>query len=502
MIKKLHQKYCRRNTVKKARGEAAGCRVWKIQIVMEKIKITEVAKAVNGRLSVNKNCFVTGVSIDSRTTNKGDIFFAIKGENYDGHNFIKSAISKGAVAAVVSCLASRASRFFTAGEPAPPKFQRGEPTRPAIVVKDTIRALQDFAGYYRRKFNVKVIGITGSNGKTTTKDILNSIISKQFPVLATQGNLNNHIGVPLTLFNLNNNHRYCVLEMGANHKGEIARLCEIAGPDCGIITNISSAHIGSFGSMKNILSSKTELFNYLNKRGVIIVNNDDKLLTSSAGKFGCNKKTFGIKNNSDVTARDITLKTGKTIFVLKAGGRKIKAEMPLCGLFNVYNALAASTCAVSLGIPVEKIVRGIKNFKPQKNRMEILALKNGIVILNDSYNANPASMRNAVENFVKMFYNKRKILVLGDMLELGRYETTEHRKLGKFLYENKSAVIVCTTGSLSKNTAETAGGKWFSSTDKLSEYLKKNLREGDAVLFKASRKIELDKVVNSLITNH
>lgn len=447
---------------------------------MEKTKVTEIAKAVSGRLSGNKNCFVTGVSIDSRTTKKGDIFFAVKGENYDGHNFIKNAISKKASAVVVSRFSSSISHL------------------PSIVVKDTIKALQDFAGHYRRKFKVKVIGITGSNGKTTTKDILSSIISEKFSVLATQGNLNNHIGVPLTLFNLNKNHKYSVLEMGANHTGEIARLCEIAGPDCGIITNISPAHIGNFGSMKNILSSKTELFDYLNKKGVIIVNNDDKLLSSASKKFGCIKKTFGIKNNSDVSACGISLKTDKTVFVLKAAGEEVKAEIPLCGLFNVYNALAASACAVSLGIPVKKIVRGIKYFKPQKKRMEIIALKNGIIVLNDSYNANPASMRNAIENFAKIFYNRKRILVLGDMLELGRYETAEHRKLGKFLYENKSADMICTTGRLSKNIAETAGGKWFRNTDNLSEYLKKNLKKGDAVLFKASRKIALDKVVESL----
>ncbi|MBN1383264.1 MAG: UDP-N-acetylmuramoyl-tripeptide--D-alanyl-D-alanine ligase [Elusimicrobia bacterium] len=446
---------------------------------MEKIEIKEIAKIVNGRLSGDKKCFISGVSIDSRTIKKGDVFFAIKGENYDGYNFIANAVSNGA-AAVVSEISNTKCQI------------------PSIIVKNTIKALQDFAKQYRRRFNIKVIGITGSNGKTTTKDILSLIIAKQFPVVATQGNLNNHIGVPLTLFNINKKHKYCVVEMGANHTGEIEYLCEIADPDYGIITNISSAHIGNFGSIKNVLSTKTELFKYLKDKGAAVVNNDDKLLLPAVKKLRCSKKTFGIKNNSDVMAYDISLKIDRTIFTLKINGRRLRTEIPLCGLFNVYNAIAASACAVLLGLPDDKIINGIKNFMPQKSRMEVVTLKGGIVVLNDAYNANPASMQNAIENFAKIFYNKKRILVLGDMLELGDYEIEEHRKLGEFLYKNKLADVVYAVGDLSKNTAEAAGGKWFKNIDELSEYLKKNLKKGDAVLFKASRKMALEKVIERL----
>jgi len=192
---------------------------------MEKIEISKIAGSINGRLSVNKEVYVTGVSIDSRTTKKGDIFFAIKGENLDGHNFVKDAISKGAAAIVVSERVSLIHKL------------------PTIYVKDTTTALQDFAKYYRNMFNIKVIGITGSNGKTTTKDILTSIISQKSSVLSTQGNFNNHIGLPLTLFQLEKKHRYCVLEMGTNQFGEIKRLSEIARPSIGVITNIGESHL-------------------------------------------------------------------------------------------------------------------------------------------------------------------------------------------------------------------------------------------------------------------
>ncbi len=448
---------------------------------MEKTEISKIADAIKGHLFINKKIFITGVSIDSRTTKKGDIFFALKGENFDGHNFIKNAISKGAAAVVISRLPSPVSRF------------------PSIVVKDTTTALQDFAKYYRSKFNLKVIGITGSNGKTTTKDILTSVLSQKTPVLSTAGNFNNHIGLPLTLFQLEKKHRYCVLEMGTNHKGEIARLCEISLPSAGIVTNIGTAHIGNFGSVKNILKEKSELFNSLGSNGIAVINNDDEFITLYAAKINCKKITFGIKNIADVMACDILLKSENTTFSLQYKKRKEKIVLPAAGLFNVYNALAAASTAVTLGYSVNEIAAGIRNFVPPAKRMETLNLKNGIVIVNDSYNANPTSMRLAIENFAKIFYNNRKILVLGDMLELGGVEIAEHKKIGEFIKRNRYADSVLTVGDLAKHITAQSGGIWFENKNKLSEYLKKNLKYGDAVLFKASRKIALEDVVNSLI---
>ncbi|MFA5780190.1 MAG: UDP-N-acetylmuramoyl-tripeptide--D-alanyl-D-alanine ligase [Elusimicrobiota bacterium] len=448
---------------------------------MEKTEISKIADMINGHLSINKEIYVTGVSIDSRTTKKGDIFFAIKGENLDGHNFVNNAISKGAAAIVVSERVTLIRKL------------------PAIYVKDTTKALQDFAKHYRNMFNVKVIGITGSNGKTTTKDILTSVLSQKTSVLSTPGNFNNHIGLPLTLFQLEKMHRYCVLEMGANHKGEIARLCEISSPSVGIITNIGTAHIGNFGSLKNILKEKAEIFNSLGFNGIAVINSDDEFITSFVEKIKCKKITFGIKNSADVMACDILLKAENTTFSLQYKKRKEKIVLPVAGLFNVYNALAGASTAVSLGYSVNEIVAGIQNFVPPAKRMETINLKNGIVIVNDSYNANPTSMRMAIENFAKIFYNSRKILVLGNMLELGNFEIAEHKKIGEFIKTNKYADKVLTVGDLAKYITDKSGGVWFENKNKLSEYLEKNLKYGDAVLFKASRKIALEEVVKILI---
>ncbi|MBI5574480.1 MAG: UDP-N-acetylmuramoyl-tripeptide--D-alanyl-D-alanine ligase [Elusimicrobia bacterium] len=450
---------------------------------MEKTEISKIADTINGHLSINKKIWVTGVSIDSRTIRKGDIFFAIKGEKLDGHNFINDTISKGVAAIVVSQRVSLIRKL------------------PIIYVKDTTKALQDFAKYYRNIFNVKVIGITGSNGKTTTKDILTSVLSQKSSVLSSQGNFNNHIGLPLTLFQLEKKHRYCVLEMGTNHRGEIARLCEISSPSVGIITNIGTAHIGNFGSLKNILKEKAELFNSLGSNGIAVINNDDEFITFFAQNLKCKKITFGMKNSADIMACDILLKAENTTFSLRYKKRKEKIVLPVVGLFNVYNALAGAAAAVSLGYSFNEIAAGIRNFVPQALRMETINLKNGIVIVNDSYNANPTSMRMAIENFAKIFYNNRKVLVLGDMLELGGIEIAEHKKIGEFIKTNKYADSVLTVGDLAKHITDKSGGVWFENKDKLLEYLKKNLKYGDAVLFKASRKIALEDVVNSLISN-
>ncbi|PIU83083.1 MAG: UDP-N-acetylmuramoyl-tripeptide--D-alanyl-D-alanine ligase [Elusimicrobia bacterium CG06_land_8_20_14_3_00_38_11] len=451
---------------------------------MEKTEISKIADTIKGHLSGNKKILITGVSIDSRTTKKGDIFFAIKGENLDGHDFVKDAVFNGAAGIVVQSPKSKVRC-------------------PVIVIKDTVKGLQDLAKYYRNKFNVKVIGITGSNGKTTTKDILRAVLSQKTPVLSTQGNFNNHIGLPLTLFQLEKKHRYCVLEMGTNHKGEIACLCKISSPSVGIVTNIGTAHICNFGSLKNILKEKTELFNSLGSNGIAVMNNDDEFITSFAQNLKCKKITFGMKNKADVTACDISLKSESTTFSLQypPEKRKEKIVLPVAGLFNVYNALAAASAAVTLGYSFNEIAAGIRNFVPPVCRMETINLKNGIVIVNDSYNANPTSMRLAIENFAKIFYNNRKILVLGDMLELGEMEIAEHKKIGEFIKTNNYADNVLTVGDLAKNITAQSGGVWFENKNKLSQYLKKNLKYGDAVFFKASRKIALEDVVNSLMTN-
>jgi len=450
---------------------------------MEKIKVSEIFRLFNNKENKNIGGNATGVSIDTRTINKGDVFFALKGENYDANDFTDVALSKGAVAVVSEKSNIKYNKLGI----------------PIITVENTLKALQDFARYYKNKHDTKIIGITGSNGKTTTKDILDSIISQKYSVLSTKGNLNNHIGLPLTLFNLEKSHKYCVLEMGANHQGEITDLCKIAEPSYGVITNIGLSHIGNFSSIQNILNTKMELFRYLKKNNYAIINNDDEKIVSASKKINCKKVTFGIKNNADVMASCITAEQNATFFNISVNGKIRKLKLPVCGTFNVYNALAAAACSSVLNISDKDIVAGIENFKPQKRRMEIVKLKNGIILINDSYNANPTSMKNAIDNFSKIFYNNRKILVLGDMCELGNYSISEHRKLGAYIFENKSADIIYAIGNLSKNIIAISGGHWFKDKIKISEYLIKNLKKGDAVFFKASRKIGLDEVVEKIV---
>lgn len=448
---------------------------------MEKTDLIEISKSVGGKFS-GQNAAANGVSIDTRTLKKGDIYFAIKGDKYDGHDFIKTAAEKGAVGIVAS------------------KLRRVPKGTPLIAVKDTLRALQEFSEYYRDKFDIKLIGVTGSNGKTTTKDLLSSIISEAGSVLATEGNLNNHIGVPLTLLKLTRRHKYCVLEMGTNHMGEIAALSEISKPCCGVITNAGLAHVGNFGSLKNIVKAKMELFKHLPANGWAVINNDDKNIFEAAKKIKCRKISFGISNKADVTASGIEPGILNTVFRMEWKGKKTKVTLPVPGLFNVSNALAAAAAALACvkGITPEKISLGIRHFTPPTRRMQVIKMPGGTILVNDAYNANPSSMLNSIENFSKMFYNKRKILVLGDMLELGKYGVAEHKKIGKAITGRKSADIVLATGPLSKNIARESGGKWFSDNEELYKYLKGILMQEDAVFFKASRVIALDGIVNKL----
>ena len=387
---------------------------------MERTDLSEISKAVSGKLT-GGTTVVSGVSIDTRTIKNGDVFFAIRGDRYDGHKFIEVAVSKGAAGVVVSKACKKNSGF------------------PSIIIKDTLSALQGFAKYYRSKYDITVIGVTGSNGKTTTKDLLSSIISTRAKAISTEGNLNNHVGVPLTLFRLDRSHKYCIIEMGANHTGEIAKLTEIAKPSCGIITNIGLAHIGNFGTLKKILESKMELFNNLNKNGWAIINSYDANISPAAVKIKCRKKSFGIKNKADVMAIDINLGSRGTSFNMMYKGIRTNIKIPLPGLFNVYNALAAAAAsfACASDITPGDIAYGIKNFMPQPKRMQVITLRDGTVLVNDAYNANPTSMLDSIENFSKIFYNKRKILVLGDMLELGRYGVQEHKKIGRLIAEKK-----------------------------------------------------------------
>ncbi len=445
---------------------------------MEKIGINEIADVIDGKIVNCRNISINRVVIDSRDATSGCLFWAIRGEKHYGGEFAFSAVEKGAAAVVL-------------------EKQDTNINVPVILVKNGLRSLQRFASYYRDKFSVKVIGITGSNGKTTTKEMLYSILSRKFKVLATRGNLNNHIGLPLTLLGLEKKHKYCVLEMGANHSGEIKMLCKIAKPHCGIITNIGSAHIGEFGSMKNILKAKIELFDSLSARGIAVINNDDPYIKPVSKKISCRKISFSTTGTADVRCSDILSRERATSFTMFIRGKKMMIQIPVPGIFNVSNALSASSAAIALndGISLNDIVLGLRKFAPPKKRMEVFRTKSGAIIIDDAYNANPVSMRNAIENYSKIFYNRRKILVIGDMLELGRFGLAEHKRLGRFIREGKHADLLYTTGKLSEYTAIEGAGMHFKSKEELAKELVRVVDKGDAVFFKASRMISLEDII-------
>ncbi|NIQ01230.1 MAG: UDP-N-acetylmuramoyl-tripeptide--D-alanyl-D-alanine ligase, partial [Nitrospinaceae bacterium] len=342
-----------------------------------------------------------GVSIDSRTVRQDQLFICIKGDRFDGHDFIDEVAQKKAAGVVVSDKEKLdGSRIKDSG-----LF--------AVAVPDTIRALQDLAEYHRNRFDVRVIGVTGTNGKTTTKEIIANVIKMKYPALKTEGNLNNHIGLPLTLLELSRSHKSAVLEMGMSAAGEIRRLAEIAKPRIGVITNISMAHMTHLKTLKDIQAAKGELFRELNQYGTAVVNADDPLVCELARKIRAKVITFGIENKADVQASDIRPGNFSGYdFTLSLKGKQVPAHVPLIGRFNIYNALAAAAVGYVLEVPVSMIQNGLKARQDLHQRCESILYKN-MTILNDTYNANPRSMSEAMKILKEHKAPGKKIMVVG-----------------------------------------------------------------------------------------
>ena len=361
---------------------------------MTRINVEKLVKVIKGKVLQKSNRkTVKNISIDTRKLKQDDLFVALKGENFDGHNFVGEAIKKGASGVVLSQVPLGFDSII--GK------KNNYSNLLVIKVGDTLLALQELAGYYRKMFDCLVIGITGSNGKTTTKEMIFSILKRKFSVLATEGNLNNQIGLPLTLLNLEKKHRICILEMGASSIGEIERLAQISNPQIGLITNISNAHLESFGSLKNVLSGKMELINALPiKEGVAILNIDNVKLRRilETNKVKCTWLSFGVKNRGHIYATNIKNLSYGIEFNLHIKDKQEKIKLPMLGVFNVYNALAASAVSWNLNIDISLIKQALENFSPVPMRMEKLFFKD-IEVINDAYNANPVSMKNAIRKF-------------------------------------------------------------------------------------------------------
>ena len=345
-----------------------------------------------------------GVSIDSRTMRPGELFVCIKGDRFDGHAFLNQVAANQAAGVVVSDKEALKSA---------PLKEKGAF---AVAVPDTLRALQALAAYHRSRSSVRVVGVTGTNGKSTTKEMIAGITSTRFNTLKTQGNLNNHIGLPLSLLKLEGSHEVAVLEMGMSAAGEIARLAEIARPQIGVITNISRAHMIDLKSLQDIQAAKGELFRALDESGTAVVNADDPLVHELAQNIRARVLTFGIDQPADIRAQDIQPR-GETGFDFKVRtpGGTVPIHLPLLGRFNIYNALAAVAVGHVLGIAPERMNEGIQNLRMLRQRNEVVRHQH-IIFLNDTYNANPQSVREAMRTLEQFDTPVKKFLVMGDML--------------------------------------------------------------------------------------
>jgi UDP-N-acetylmuramoyl-tripeptide--D-alanyl-D-alanine ligase len=393
---------------------------------METLYIKDLVRALDGKFTSTTSDFpITGISIDSRTIKKGEIYFAIQGSRYNGHDFIREAVDKGASAVVYS--EDKTS------------FAKLLPCFPSIKTDNTLTALGKLAKLYMSKFNsIKTVGITGSNGKTTTKEILASIFNKKGKTLSNRGNFNNRIGLPLSIFNLDSEIEYAVFEMGTSLHGEIRILSDIVNPVSGIITNIGYSHLKTFTSPKGVFEEKKVLFENIKEDGIVVVNKDDNFLKTVCEAKSRKTVTFACNADADVRAKNIELSCGKTSFELFYRNASIKIVMPAKGKFNILNALAAATCAIGFGFSLSEIKYGIESFIPPKKRMETLITNSGTTLINDAYNANPSSVKEAIQTVAESYSGKEINLVLGDMLELGDKSAYYHCEIGKFISDQKN----------------------------------------------------------------
>ena len=420
---------------------------------------------------------------NSREVKEGDIYVALKGEKFDGNDFYLDAVNKGAKVCIIT-------KNLTDEEI---KIAKSKDIN-IIKVEDTLGALQKFAKFKRNLYNIPVVAITGSVGKTSTKDMIASVMKEKYNTLKTEGNYNNEIGVPLTILRLNNEEAMCI-EMGMNHFGEIRKLTNIARPTIAVITNIGTAHIGNLGSRENILKAKMEILEGL-IGNTVIINNDNDLLNKWAieNKDKYNIITYGIKNNSKFMAKSIKSYENKSEFYIN----NQKIIVPVGGEHFVLNSLCAIAVGNELNIPMDKIAEGIKNLDLSKKRMEIIKNEIGTTIINDTYNANYDSMKAAIE-YLKEIKNKRKIAVLGDMLELGSYSEKLHKDVG--LLVGKNIDILITVGKESKYIAEKSNAKEiyeFDSNNQAIEKLKSIITKDDVILLKASNSMKFNEITNSI----
>ncbi|MFC1887146.1 UDP-N-acetylmuramoyl-tripeptide--D-alanyl-D-alanine ligase, partial [Thermodesulfobacteriota bacterium] len=458
-------------------------------------KSVNIPKATQGTMISGDDLHpFSGISIDSRTVSKGDLFIAIKGNVHDGHRFIGDVIEKGGSGFLVE-KGNIADLSGISGE---------KKERVCIAVTDTTEALGDLAAFHRNRSDISVIAITGSNGKTTTRRMTAACMDKRMNVLETMGNFNNQIGLPLTLLRLENSHQSAVLELGMNRPGEIRRLADICKPDIGVITNIGSAHLEQFDSVEGIMHAKGELLEKIVPKGVAVLNADDPLVLRLARETSRKILFFGLSENAAVRAASIKNSGLGTAFTLILPSEQIPIDLKIPGGFSVLNGLAAASVGHLVGLSGHEIKDGLENFSPAPGRMNIFSSETGIHIIDDTYNANPDSMNVAIRTLISLKKKDRAISVVGDMLELGEAAESMHKKIGA-LSARSGVKKLYAVGKFSGAVAQGAtdqgmdpGNIMVGSKDDIFIHLIGEIRTGDWILVKGSRGMGMEEIVRRL----
>ena len=456
-------------------------------------KLSEIIKATKGKsISKNSNIEFKDISTDSRSINRDSLFIPLVGKNYDGHKFIADAFRKGAKGTLIS------------------KKVKNIKIGTVIKVKNTEEALQNIALYHREKYKIPIIGVTGSSGKTTTKEMIASILSQELKTLKSNENYNNEIGVPITLLKLDKTHKAAVLELAMQKLGEIEELAKIILPNVAVITNVGEAHIKFLKTRSKVAKAKSEILKFLKRNDFAVLPTDDDFYTYLKNKAKCKIISFGINNKADVFASEIKFKDKKIYFTLNLSGKQYSIKLKVPGIHNIYNALASTAAASAIGIRPKSIIKGLQQFKASSKRMEISVTKNGVRIINDTYNANPSSMKAAIEVLkaqgpVNDAIPPRRIAVLGDMLELGRTAKSAHRSIVKLIAKSGIEILI-TRGALSKQitlAAQNTGMKkayCFKTNKSAAKKLGKFLKPNDVVLVKGSRGMRMEEIVDAIKT--
>ena len=447
-----------------------------------KLPLSRIAEFISATGEFDLRAVVQGYSIDSRTIQPDHLFFAVKGERLDGHDFVGQALAGGAIAAVVS--RDELSRYSGKSR--------------LLAVEDTLVALQTLALAVRRMWAKPLVGVTGSAGKTTTKEAIAHLLSTRFRVLKSEGNFNNHFGLPLMLLKLEQGHDIAVIEMGMSHAGEIAALARIAQPEIGVVTNVAPVHLEYFKDIAGIARAKYELVESLPAHGTAVLNADDPYVAQFGRDFKGEVLLYGLRATADVRAEEIVhLPSGGCTFSLVAGGCREVVELPLLGAHNIHNALAGAAVALERGLTPSEVAAGLASLRPADKRGQVVQVGN-ITVINDCYNSNPKALEAMVNTLAEM-PAKRRIVVAGEMLELGPAGEQMHRRAGQQIAAKKIDVLIGVRGlaQIMVDAASASGvhAEFTATAEEAGEWLAREARDGDVVLLKASRGVKLEKAL-------